>query len=61
MLESRFPVATIEQLRMMGHSVALTDAWTGACGHAQAIVLDPRTGLLAGGADPRADGLAAGY
>jgi gamma-glutamyltranspeptidase len=61
MLESRFPAATIEQLRMMGHRVALTDAWTGACGHAQAIVLDPRTGLLAGGADPRADGLAAGY
>ncbi len=61
MLESRFPEATVSELRMLGHNVALTEPWTGAVGHAQAIRIDPRSGLLAGGADPRADGMAAGY
>jgi gamma-glutamyltranspeptidase/glutathione hydrolase len=30
-------------------------------GHAQGIVIDPATGLMAGGADPRADGAAVGW
>jgi len=61
LMESRFPEHTVQRLREMGHEVVLTEPWTGACGHAQAIVIDADKGLFAGGADPRADGMAAGY
>lgn len=61
MMENRFPAATVARLRELGHSVTLVDGWTGMTGHAQGIVIDPATGLLAGGADPRADGSAAGW
>ncbi|MHB8575792.1 MAG: gamma-glutamyltransferase [Dehalococcoidia bacterium] len=60
-MESRFPRATIDGLRALGHSVELTQPWTPMTGQAQGIVIDPVTGLLEGGADPRADGWAAGW
>lgn len=61
LLENRYPAATTARLQEMGHSVTLIDGWTGIAGHAQGITIDPATGLLSGGADPRADGAAVGW
>jgi gamma-glutamyltranspeptidase/glutathione hydrolase len=60
-MENRFPEATVQRLRDMGHDVTLIGGWMGMTGHAQGIVIDPATGLMAGGADPRADGAAVGW
>jgi gamma-glutamyltranspeptidase/glutathione hydrolase len=35
--------------------------WNELAGHAHGITVDPRTGTLAGGFDPRSDGAAVGY
>lgn len=60
-LESRIPAGVIDELRRRGHEVEVVGAWDDRMGHAQAIRIDPRTGIRYGGADPRGDGLAAGY
>jgi gamma-glutamyltranspeptidase/glutathione hydrolase len=42
----------------MGHRVASAiDVWGGY----QGILIDPKTGVLVGGSDPRKDGLAIGW
>lgn len=57
-LEGRFPSATIEGLRALGHVARTVEPWSEVMGHAQAIrVLDDG---FAGAADERGDGLAAG-
>ena len=53
--------ATVEGLRKMGHEVVLGEQWDSALGHAQAIRIDRERGILIGGADPRGDGIAAGW
>src|SRR5262249_57576838 len=50
--------AILDELRRRGHVVG--DARTNGGGF-QGILIDPRTGLLHGGSDPRKDGCAAGY
>lgn len=60
-LEGRFPDATFADLARRGHAVLRTAHWDVHFGHAQMILRDPETGLLRGGADPRADGVALGY
>lgn len=60
-LEGRFPPETVAELRRRGHRVAEIGPWDGAVGHAQGIVIDAETGVLSGGADPRAEGIAAGW
>lgn len=60
-MESRFPAETVARLEALGHQVTLTEPYTGIVGHAQGIVLDPETGLLHGGADPRCDSAAVGW
>lgn len=60
-LESRFPEATFAGLEQRGHIVQRTAEWDIHFGHAQMILRDNETGLLRGGADPRADGVALGY
>ncbi len=60
-LEARVPLRVIEDLARRGHDVEVVDAWDDRMGHAQAIWIDPRTGIRYGGADPRGDGQAAGY
>jgi gamma-glutamyltranspeptidase len=60
-IEARFPRATIDELERRGHPV---DRWGDSnelAGHAHGITLDPETGLLAGGFDPRSDGAAIGF
>jgi gamma-glutamyltranspeptidase/glutathione hydrolase len=56
--EPTLPQATIEGLRARGHVVAPTARPHGG---GQAIVIDPVSGVLAGGSDPRKDGCAMGY
>jgi len=36
-------------------------AWQNRAGQAHGIVIDPETGTLSGGSDPRSDGAAIGY
>ena len=60
-LEPRFPEATVEALRAMGHQVALTAPLDSAMGHANGIVIDAEAGVLHGGSDPRAEGAAVGW
>lgn len=57
-VESAIPAAVRAALVQRGHQV--TEA-IGAYGGYQGILIDPRTGVLMGGSDPRKDGLAIGY
>jgi len=60
-LEDRFLPGTVEALEARGHLIERWEAWNGRVGHAHGITVDPDTGALAGGADPRSDGAAIGY
>jgi gamma-glutamyltranspeptidase / glutathione hydrolase len=59
-VEDRLGDAAITELERMGHRVVRAGDW-GAGGSAQVIARDPATGVLAGGSDPRSEGLAIGY
>jgi gamma-glutamyltranspeptidase/glutathione hydrolase len=58
-IESRVPAATLEQLREMGHEVAVRREYTQEMGRGQAILRDSKTGTNYAASDPRADGAAA--
>jgi gamma-glutamyltranspeptidase len=60
-MEERFPAETIATLRRMGHDILEVDPYDNVMGHAHGIVIDPATGVLAGGSDLRAEGIAAGW
>lgn len=60
LLEDRFPPAVRDGLAAMGHEVVPLGSWEQLMGHAQVIALHD-TGVLAGGADPRGDGVAAAW
>ncbi|MFF4810227.1 gamma-glutamyltransferase family protein [Micromonospora chersina] len=57
--ESRLDERTLTELRALGHPIRLVGPWD-AGGSALAITVDERLGCLAGGADPRQDGVAIG-
>jgi gamma-glutamyltranspeptidase/glutathione hydrolase len=57
--EDRLGEETIASLEAMGYPVQRIGAW-GAGGAPQVITRDPETGILAGGSDPRAEGMAVG-
>lgn len=57
--ESRIDQAVIGELTGRGHRVRVVGPWEGG-GGAMAICLDTRLGCLAGGVDPRQDGVALG-
>jgi gamma-glutamyltranspeptidase/glutathione hydrolase len=58
LLESAFDGTVRTALGKKGHQIASgVDAWGGY----QGILVDPRTGVLMGGSDPRKDGLAIGW
>ena len=57
-LEPGVPEAVATALRARGHEIERAKtAWSSA----QVIVVDPRSGRLTGGSDPRGDGIAAGH
>jgi len=58
-VESRVGEAFVDELRRRGHRVAVDSEWSALSG-AQVIARDPVTGALAGGSDPRQEGLALG-
>lgn len=60
-LEGRVRDDVIVDLRRLGHKINLTTDYSDVMGHAGAILIDPRTGVLHGGADPRGDGAAVGF
>jgi gamma-glutamyltranspeptidase/glutathione hydrolase len=60
-IEAGFPRQTIDELERRGHPVDRWGDLNELAGHAHGITLDPRTGLLAGGFDPRSDGAAIGF
>lgn len=61
LVDRHMDLETVEGLRARGHEVVLGEQWDSALGHAQAIRIDRQRGVLIGGADPRGDGIAAGW
>jgi gamma-glutamyltranspeptidase/glutathione hydrolase len=60
-IESRVPEATRRALAARGYGLDLLGPWSMRVGGVQAIVRDPATGWLMGGADPRRNGYAMGW
>jgi gamma-glutamyltranspeptidase/glutathione hydrolase len=58
LLESAFDSSVVDSLRRRGHRIG---AGIGAWGGYQGILIDPDSGVLIGGSDPRKDGLAMGW
>ncbi len=61
LLERNISDEAREGLIRRGHKVSVNSGPSGAFGGFQGILLDPRTGVLMGGSDPRKDGLAIGW
>jgi gamma-glutamyltranspeptidase/glutathione hydrolase len=59
-IEGRMPATTIEALKAMGHKLRVLPGW-GSIGHMQTIKIDPVTGTITAGGDPRRTGYAMGY
>lgn len=61
LIEAEVGAAVLADLRRRGHEVVIAERWDSNLGHAQAIKIDRERGVLVGGADPRGDGIAAGW
>lgn len=59
-LEARFDASAARELAARGHEVEILQAFDEAMGHAGCLVRHA-DGVLEGGADPRSDGVAAGF
>ncbi len=60
-VEGRYPVAAIDALRKMGHTVNVRGDFDAYFGGVHAILFDHDAGMLFGAADPRRDGQAVAY
>lgn len=60
-IESRVPQEVRDELERRGHEIRVLDAWSPVVGGGQGIMIDPESGALGGGADPRRDGYAIGW
>jgi gamma-glutamyltranspeptidase len=60
-MEKRFPPETLSALEQRGHLINRWNSWNSQAGHAHGIIIDPDSGTLIGGSDPRSDGAAIGY
>ncbi len=59
-LEARVPASTHQALTQRGHEIDLVPEWSPTVGGAQGITVDPESGAMMGGADPRRDGYVLG-
>jgi gamma-glutamyltranspeptidase/glutathione hydrolase len=59
--EGRIPVAVRESLTARGHALRQLPDWSWVVGGGQGVFVDPASGTLMGGADPRRDGYAMGW
>jgi gamma-glutamyltranspeptidase/glutathione hydrolase len=57
--EARIGADTLEALRARGHDVEALGDWTMLVGGLHGIAIEPGTGVMHGGADPRRDGVVA--
>jgi len=60
-IETAVPLATRRGLSAMGHHVQPEPTFSPGFGGGQVIAVDPETGVLWGGSDPRKDGCAVGF
>jgi gamma-glutamyltranspeptidase/glutathione hydrolase len=60
-MESRIAKDVQQALLNKGHRVTVRKDFDLYFGGAQGVMIDPQTGILYGGADPRRDGFAVGY
>jgi len=60
-MESRIPKDVQQALINKGHKLSVRKDFDLYFGGAQGVMIDPKTGTLFGGADPRRDGFAIGY
>ena len=60
-VEGRIPASSLDGLRARGHELNVLADWTAAVGGGHGVAIDPESGLLTGGADPRRDGAAIGW
>lgn len=59
--ESRIPQEVLDELAARGHDVQPYPEWTSNVGGVNGIIVDPETGAMMGGADPRRDGYVIGW
>jgi gamma-glutamyltranspeptidase/glutathione hydrolase len=60
-VEGRLPAETLAGLRALGHELRELDPFTNAVGGGHGVAIDPNSGLMTGGADPRRDGASIGW
>jgi gamma-glutamyltranspeptidase/glutathione hydrolase len=60
-IEPRLPDETVAALGKMGYNVEPLGEFDLFFGGAQGIIIDPKTRIRIGGADPRRDGAVVGY
>lgn len=60
-VEALFGDSVTASLRKLGHPIEIIEPWSDLAGHAAAIKIDPDSGVLFGAADPRGEGIAAGW
>jgi gamma-glutamyltranspeptidase/glutathione hydrolase len=59
--ETRIAPETLDGLRALGHDIHPEDLWTWHVGGGHGVAIDPDTGVLTGGADPRRDGVSVAF
>ncbi len=60
-VETRMDSAALEALKAMGHDIRPLGRWSAAASSMHAVLLNPSSGAMLGGADPRREGSAAGW
>jgi gamma-glutamyltranspeptidase/glutathione hydrolase len=60
-IETNVPLKTRRALAALGHEVRADTTFAPGFGGGQIIAIDPQTGVLWGGSDPRKDGCAVGF
>jgi len=60
-MEGRIPQSVMDELIRRGHPVKKIDNYTDQVGQSGMVVIDPKTNVKFGGADPRGEGASIGY